>query len=69
MHKAIMLAFSKLSVARRELQLHIPKTIIDNVLHNSLRLPAYKIQILREIENADQYTRVAFARPFLITLF
>ena len=36
----------KKSIARRSLQLRIPKTTIQNVLHKRLRLHAYKIQLI-----------------------
>lgn len=51
----------KKSIARRSLQLGIPKTTIQNVLHKRLRLHAYKIQLKHEIKPTDRPKRYAFA--------
>jgi hypothetical protein len=52
-------------IARRNLELGIPKTTIQNVLHKSLRLHAYKIQLRHEIKEADRPKRVKFAVTML----
>jgi hypothetical protein len=51
----------KKSIARRSLELGVPKTKIQNVLHNRLRLHAYKIQRRHEIKVTDCPKRVEFA--------
>ena len=51
----------KKSVAGRSVTLGIPKTTIQNVLHKSLRLHAYKIQLKQEIKPDDRPKRVKFA--------
>ena len=45
----------------RSVTLGIPKTTIQNVLHKSLRLHAYKIQLKQEIKPDDRPKRVEFA--------
>jgi hypothetical protein len=48
-------------ITRRSLELGVPKTRIQNVLHNRLRLHAYKIQLRHEIKVTVCPKRVAFA--------
>jgi hypothetical protein len=43
----------KKSIAHRSLELGIPKSTIQNVIHKRLRLPAYKIQLKHEIKHDD----------------
>lgn len=57
----------KKSIARRSLQLNIPKTTIQNVLHKRLRLHAYKIQIHQQIKPTDRPKRTEFA-SFLLNV-
>ena len=51
----------KISIARRSVTLGIPKTTIQNVLHKSLRLHAYKIQLKQIIKPDYRPKRVEFA--------
>lgn len=51
----------KKSIARRSVELQIPKTTIQNVLHKRLRLHAYKIQIRQQIKPTDRPMRAEFA--------
>jgi hypothetical protein len=49
----------------RSLELGVPKTTIQNVLRNRLRLHAYKIQLRHEIKVTDCPKRVEFANFML----
>jgi len=51
----------KNSIARRNVKLWIPKTIIQNVLHKRLRLHAYKIQPKQLFKPDDRPKCVEFA--------
>lgn len=51
----------KKSIARRSLELQIPKTTIQNILHKRLRLHAYKIQLRQQIKLTDRPKRKEFA--------
>jgi hypothetical protein len=55
----------KKSIARRSLELGIPKTTIQNMLHKRLRLLAYKIQLRHEIKEADRLKHVGFSVTML----
>lgn len=43
----------------------MPKTVIEKVLHESLRLNAYKIHISNETNDAGRYARDEFANFIL----
>ena len=51
----------KKSIARRSLQLNIPKSTLHDVIRRRLRLRAYKIQLRHQIKPADRPTRTDFA--------
>jgi hypothetical protein len=55
----------KKSIARRSLDLGVPKNTIQNVLQERLRLHAYKIQLRHEIKVTDRPKRVKFANFML----
>lgn len=51
----------KKSLARRSLELGIPKSTVYKVVRKRLKLRAYKIQLLHEIKITDKVKRVDFA--------
>jgi hypothetical protein len=55
----------KKSIARWGLELGIPKTTIQNVIHKCLRLYAYKTQLKHEIKPDDWPKRYDFASIML----
>lgn len=55
----------KKSIARRSLELGIPKTTIQNVIYKRLRLHTYKIQLRHQNKPADQPKRVDYASEML----
>lgn len=55
----------KKSIARRSLELQIPKTTIHKVLRKRLQLYAYKIQLLQELKPTDNEKRFEFATTIL----
>jgi hypothetical protein len=55
----------KISIARCSLELGVPKTTIQNVLHKHLRLHTYKIQPRHGIKVTDRPKRVKFANFML----
>jgi hypothetical protein len=52
----------KKSIARRSLELGIPKTTIQNVIHKCLRLYVDKIQVKHEIKPDDRPKRYDFCQ-------
>lgn len=55
----------KKSIARRSLELQIPKTTIHKVLRKRLQLCPYKIQLLQELKPTDNEKRFEFATTIL----
>jgi hypothetical protein len=53
-------------IAHHSLELSVPKTTIQNVLHKHLRLHAYKIQLRHEIKATGHSKHVKFADFMLI---
>lgn len=53
------------SIPRRSVELGIPKTTVHKVLHKKLKLHAYKIQILQELQPNDGVNRYNFAVKML----
>lgn len=50
----------KKSIVKSSLQLEIPITTIQNMLHKHLRLHAYKVQLPHEIKSMDVPSSVKF---------
>jgi transposase len=50
----------KKSIARRSLELGIPKTTIQNVIHKRLRLYAYKTQHIPKHTKVSKHSRAVF---------
>lgn len=53
------------SLARRSLQLGVPKGTLYDVVRKRLHLRAYKLQLLHEIKPTDKIKRLEFAIDFL----
>ena len=56
---------SKKSIAKRSLQIGVPKSIIQNVFHKRLCLRAYKLQFRHHIKPTERPKRVHFATDML----
>lgn len=53
------------NIADQRLQVGIPEMTVQNVLHQTLRFHAFKIQILCEIKDTNWYTRAEFENLML----
>ena len=53
------------SIRNASLQLQIPRSTVDNVVHKRLRLRAYKIQITQKIKHNGKHKRLTFAASVL----
>lgn len=60
-----MVVVRRSHIADESLQVGIPEMTVQNVLHQTLKFHAFKIQILCEIEDTNWHTRVEFENLML----